>query len=120
MLPTSSALDYCVATTARKVFLEYILLDGVNASPQHAAELVRYVRSLARPALFHVNLIVYNHTDADYRQVARAQAKGFRDQLAEAGISATIRRNLGRDIDGACGQLALKQAEAPAAPAAAD
>jgi len=107
------ALQYHADETNRKIFLEYILLSGENDSAEHAEELVRYVRSFDRPALLHTNLIVYNPTDSDHQASARERARAFRDQLEAAGLSVTIRRNLGRDIDAACGQLALKAGETP-------
>lgn len=105
------ALQYHADTTNRKIFLEYILLSGDNDSMAHADELVAYVRSVDRPALLHTNLIVYNPTDSKHRASAREHARTFRDRLNAAGLSVTIRRNLGRDIDAACGQLALKAKE---------
>ena len=57
--------------------------------------------------LIHVNLIVYNQTDSHHRQASRENARVFKDYLVDRGVSTTIRKNLGRDIDGACGQLAV-------------
>ncbi len=104
-----AAIDYYVDNTNRKVFIEYIMLDGENDQPAHAEKLVHYIRGMARPHLAHVNLIVYNPTDAAHRESPRTIARAFLAILKDNGLSATIRKNLGRDIDGACGQLALKE-----------
>ncbi|MDP8923192.1 MAG: 23S rRNA (adenine(2503)-C(2))-methyltransferase RlmN [Chloroflexota bacterium] len=87
--------------TGRRVSYEYILLHGVNDGPEQAEGLVR----LLPKRLSHVNLIPYNATDAEYRPTPPAQARAFRDHLAQAGLSATIRASRGRDIAAACGQL---------------
>lgn len=92
--------------TNRKVFLEYILLDGKNDTPRHAKELVKFIQGIDQPHLLHVNLIVYNKTKSNYRETPRERAREFADMLKKDGVHATIRKNLGRDIAGACGQLA--------------
>lgn len=102
----STLTDY-LATTRRKVFLEYILLDHDNDSLEDARQLVAFIAKINPPKLIHVNLIVYNQTDCDHRQTSRQNARAFKDYLLNRGISTTIRKNLGRDIDGACGQLAV-------------
>jgi 23S rRNA (adenine(2503)-C(2))-methyltransferase len=108
----AEALKAHMDKTNRKVFFEYILLEDENDSPAHAQELADYLKAFQRPNLVHANLIVYNKTDteADHNESPRERARAFREALESNGVSATIRRNLGRDIDGACGQLALKEA----------
>ena len=120
--------DY-METTNRKLFIEYILLARENDQISHADQLVEYLTTLGSPTQVHVNLIVYNPIDAreetaptsaalshgaaaPHTESPRDVARAFRDRLISRGISATIRRNLGRDIDGACGQLALKDRQA--------
>ena len=91
--------------TNRRVFLEYVLLAGENDQREHAAKLAAFVRGVGSPHLLHVNLIVWNPTRTAHAPTAAAQARAFRGWLEEAGVSVTIRKNLGQDIEGACGQL---------------
>lgn len=108
---TSAIADY-IEITNRKVFIEYILLDGENDQDSHAIELANFVQRFTKAALLHVNLIVYNPTDSGHRAAARERARRFKDILLQRNVAATIRRNLGRDIDGACGQLAARERQA--------
>lgn len=103
----AEALTDYLAKTNRKIFIEYILLDNDNDSLENAAELVEFINKVQPKKLLHVNLIVYNQTDSHHRQASRENARIFKDYLIDNGVSATIRKNLGRDIDGACGQLAV-------------
>lgn len=100
------ALQTYFEHTNRKVFLEYILLNGKNDTPRHAEELIDFIQKIGKPHLLHVNLIVYNKTDSEYEETPREQARIFAEALRAKGVNATIRKNLGRDIQGACGQLA--------------
>ena len=102
--------DY-LARTNRKIFLEYILLDKENDTLQHADELVALIDNINPRKLVHVNLIVYNQTDSAHRQASRDNARRFKEHLQSKNVSTTIRKNLGRDIDGACGQLAVLNQE---------
>ena len=95
------------AATRRRVFVEYLLLDGVNDAPAHADALAGLLRRTA-PGGFHVNLIVYNPTSADYRASADTAVEAFRARLERARVPASVRRSRGRDIDAACGQLAVR------------
>jgi 23S rRNA (adenine2503-C2)-methyltransferase len=91
------------AARKRKVFIEYVMLDGVNDRYAQAVQLAK----LLQPAnVFKVNLIPYNPTDGGYSGSSRAAIEAFRDALAERGVVATVRLTRGRDIDAACGQLA--------------
>ena len=101
-----NALQEYFTITNRKVFLEYILLDGKNDSERHAKELITFVQALDKPNLLHVNLIVYNKTKSTYSETPRERAREFAELLESEGVHTTIRKNLGRDIAGACGQLA--------------
>jgi 23S rRNA (adenine2503-C2)-methyltransferase len=85
----------------RKVFVEYVMLDGVNDLPEHARELA----ALLDPRGYKVNLIPYNPTGA-YDGSSPERIERFRAILAEHRITATVRLTRGRDIDAACGQLA--------------
>jgi len=92
----------------RMVFIEYVMLAGVNDSYSQALQLAR----LLEPWIFKVNLIPYNPTDSVYDGSSREAIETFRAVLEEHGISATVRLTRGRDIDAACGQLAVKAASA--------
>lgn len=106
-------LAYAIKRTGRKIFLEYVLLAGENDRVEHARELAKFVRRVDRKDLLHVNLIVWNPTDTRHEQPTKEAAQRFRDYLQLRGVRVTIRKNLGTDIDGACGQLIT---EAPKIP----
>jgi 23S rRNA (adenine2503-C2)-methyltransferase len=92
--------------TRRRIFIEYLLLDGVNDRPEHAERLADLLwRSL--PGGFHVNLIVYNPTSAAYSAAPAAAVGAFRAALDRRSIGHTLRQSRGRDIAAACGQLAV-------------
>ncbi|HEV3089963.1 MAG TPA: 23S rRNA (adenine(2503)-C(2))-methyltransferase RlmN [Candidatus Cybelea sp.] len=103
--PLAQLLAACaryVEQTRRKVFFEYVMLEGVNDAPHHARELA----ALMRGHIYHVNLIPYNSTpDASYRATPDAHIWEFAAILEEAGVPVTVRKNMGRDIAAACGQL---------------
>jgi len=104
-----ACLNEYIDTTHRKVFIEYVLLEGENNEIKHAEQLATFLKSLKRPELTHTNLIVYNETESDHKGSTKEKADMFRNKLKSKGLSVTIRKNLGRDIDGACGQLAVKE-----------
>jgi 23S rRNA (adenine2503-C2)-methyltransferase len=85
----------------RKVFVEYVMLAGVNDSPAHARELA----ALLDGTTFKVNLIPYNPTGM-FEGSSRRAIAGFKSVLDRARIPATVRLTRGRDIEAACGQLA--------------
>jgi 23S rRNA (adenine2503-C2)-methyltransferase len=87
----------------RMVFIEYVMLDGVNDRPEHAVQLAQVLD----PKRFKVNLIPYNPTGS-YDGSDRRTIEDFRATLEEHGIGATVRLTRGQDIDAACGQLAAK------------
>lgn len=94
----------------RKIFIEYILLDGVNDSPKNAKDLVEYLRSIGHTHLLHINLIIFNKIAGSlFNSSSRARAVEFEKYLIKSGFNATIRKSLGQDIEGACGQLAGKK-----------
>jgi 23S rRNA (adenine2503-C2)-methyltransferase len=100
----ADALAECrryVALRRRRVFVEYVLLAGVNDSPAAA----RALAAALDPRAFKVNLIPYNPTGR-YDSSKRAAIEAFRTVLERAGIPATVRLTRGRDIEAACGQLA--------------
>ncbi len=91
----------------RKVFIEYILLDNKNDSFENAQELAAYLMGIGHTHLLHVNLIVFNEiVGSVFKPSSRARAVEFEKHLIESGFNATIRKSLGQDIQGACGQLA--------------
>ena len=97
-----------VEKTGRRVIFEYALVDGVNADPTQAVELASRLRHLQ----CHVNLIPLNDVpERGLRGVTEAQVKRFLDTLTEHHISATRRREMGDDIEGACGQLRRRELE---------
>ncbi len=100
-----AACDRYRAKRRRKVFVEYVMLDGVNDHPEHARELA----ALLDPRIYKINLIPYNPTGA-YDGSSPERIETFRAILAEHRVSATVRLTRGRDIDAACGQLAAKAA----------
>lgn len=102
------AAKHYADVTGRRVIFEYALVDGVNSSEECAAELASRLRGIN----CHVNLIPLNSVkERNLNGVTRAYAHTFEGWLNRRHISATVRRELGTDIDGACGQLRNKHAE---------
>lgn len=100
-----AALDTYASLNNRRLTFEYILLDGVNNTLEHADQL----SDLLRGKNAYVNLIPYNAVDEKgFRSVSRNKAMVFYDRLMKRGIRATIRKEHGQDIDAACGQLRIK------------
>src|SRR5262249_54050583 len=89
------------AATNRRVYVEYVMLDGVNDSPEQA----RALADLLGTETFKVNLIPYNPTGM-YDGSPRARIAAFKAELDRARVPATVRLTRGRDIEAACGQLA--------------
>jgi 23S rRNA (adenine2503-C2)-methyltransferase len=105
--PLAQVLAACErwrARRRRKVFVEYVMLAGINDQPEHARQLA----ALLDPRAYKVNLIPYNPTGA-YDGSAPEQIERFRAILAEYRLAATIRLTRGRDIAAACGQLAASR-----------
>jgi 23S rRNA (adenine2503-C2)-methyltransferase len=97
----------------RRVFVEYVMLAGVNDRYEQALELAKVLsagREQASP-IFKVNLIPYNRTAAGaYEGSGRESIAAFKAALESRGVPATVRLTRGRDIDAACGQLAAHAA----------
>lgn len=88
--------------TGRRITFEYSLVGGVNDSGQDAGKLAH----LARPLGCHVNLIPVNPVkEREYVRSERTAIAAFQNKLEKCGVNVTVRREMGRDIDGACGQL---------------
>ncbi|MDQ6817155.1 MAG: 23S rRNA (adenine(2503)-C(2))-methyltransferase RlmN [Actinomycetota bacterium] len=88
----------------RRVFVEYVMLAGVNDSHAQADQLA----DVLDPRTFKVNLIPFNPTGSQYRGSSRKAIDAFTAQLERRGLRVTVRLTRGRDIDAACGQLAAR------------
>ena len=98
------SIEYCNATNRRLTF-EYILLKGINDTTEHALELVKWLEGTH--AL--VNLIPYNAVDeSGYQRSEEKSITNFFNVLKKYKINVTIRREFGKDIEAACGQLRAK------------
>lgn len=96
------ACRYYFDKTGRRITFEYSLCKGQNDSDECADELAALIKGLN----CHVNLIPVNPIkERDFRQSEQSTVKKFKNKLEKYGINVTIRREMGRDIDGACGQL---------------
>lgn len=107
----SEVLDACAyyfQKTGRRITFEYSLVGGFNDSPEDA----RRLSALARALHSHVNLIPVNPvTEREFVQPKKQVIKDFKERLEKNGVNATVRRELGQDIDGACGQLRRRYLE---------
>jgi 23S rRNA (adenine2503-C2)-methyltransferase len=100
-----NAIDYYIEKTNRRVTIEYILIDNVNDRKEDAYLLA----DIFKNKLVYVNLIPYNEvTDFDYKRSSEKNTKIFFDILKKANINVTLRKEFGKDIDAACGQLRNK------------
>lgn len=96
------ACKYYFAQTGRRITFEYSLVGGVNDTDEDARELIQLIKGIN----CHVNLIPVNPIkERDYVQSNAKVIENFKNKLEKGGINATVRREMGRDIDGACGQL---------------
>ena len=114
--PLADVIEACRAFHERKrrrVFVEYVMLAGVNDRYAQALALARALSGGREdaPSIFKVNLIPYNPTAVGpYEGSTRESIRAFRAALESRGIPATVRLTRGRDIDAACGQLAAQSA----------
>lgn len=96
--------------TGRRISFEYAMIKGMNDTLSHAAALIALLRGMP----CHVNLIPLNHVDESPLQPSpRKTVAAFQAQLEKNGITATVRRTLGSDIDASCGQLRRKHGSVP-------
>jgi 23S rRNA (adenine2503-C2)-methyltransferase len=105
----SDVLAACRAHYERKrrmVFVEYVMLAGVNDSYLQARQLAEVLD----PRIFKINLIPFNPTDAAFEGSSPKAIEAFRAELERHGIGATVRLTRGREIAAACGQLAARAA----------
>ena len=99
------ACRYYFEQTGRRITFEYSLVAGVNDTAEDAAELAELVRGIN----CHINLIPVNPIkERSYRQPDDGAVHAFQKKLERNGLTVTVRREMGRDIDGACGQLRRK------------
>lgn len=99
---------YYFDCTGRRITFEYSLVGGVNDTEEDARELI----ALASPLCCHVNLIPVNPIkERDFVQSEAGRIQAFKNKLEKNRINVTIRREMGRDIDGACGQLRRKHTQ---------
>ena len=106
--PIDELLSAChryYAATSRRIHFEYAMIDGLNDRECDAKELLRRLKGLQA----HVNMIPLNHVEeSPLKPSSRQAVQRFQKILEEGGISATVRRTLGGDIDASCGQLRRK------------
>ena len=106
--PIEELIEACrryYAATSRRIHFEYAMIDGVNDSEENAKELLRLLKGL--PA--HVNMIPLNHVEeSPLKPSSKAAVAKFQKILEDGGVTATVRRTLGGDIDASCGQLRRK------------
>lgn len=96
------ACDHYFEETGRRITFEYSMVHGVNDTDADAEELI----ALLKPRNCHLNLIPVNPIkERDFVRPDRKNALNFKNKLEKSGINVTIRREMGSDIDGACGQL---------------
>ena len=99
------ACDYYFEKTGRRITFEYSLVHGVNDTPEDAKELMEILKDRN----CHLNLIPVNPIkERNYEKPDKKSAENFKNKLEKNGINVTIRREMGSDIDGACGQLRRK------------
>lgn len=98
-------VSHCAEQRTRRITIEYVMLEGVNDSRQHAQALIKLLRN--RPV--KVNLIPFNpFPGSHYKRSSQAVIDRFRDQLVQGGLNTITRKTRGDDIDAACGQLVGK------------
>ncbi len=99
-----AACESFYARKRRKVFVEYVMLAGINDSHLQAVQLA----GVLDPHVFKVNLIPYNPTASAFAGSSPKAIEAFRAELERRGLHATVRLTRGREIDAACGQLAAR------------
>jgi 23S rRNA (adenine2503-C2)-methyltransferase len=113
--PLADVLEACKAyyeRKRRKVFVEYVMLAGINDSHPQAAALAQILDR----SIYKVNLIPFNPTGSQFQGSSPKAIEAFKAELERRGITATVRLTRGRDIDAACGQLAARAQSTNPAP----
>lgn len=99
------ACKYYISKTGRRISFEYALINSVNDSKEDALALSKLLRGM----IAHVNLIPVNEIkEGQYKKSIEKNVEDFMNYMNSAGIVTTVRRELGKDIDAACGQLRQK------------
>ena len=102
------ACDYYFEKTGRRITFEYSLVHGVNDTEEDAKELI----GILKTRNCHLNLIPVNPIkERNFEKPSKKSAENFKNKLEKSGINVTIRREMGSDIDGACGQLRRRYVE---------
>jgi len=117
--PLADVIEACRAfyeRRRRRVFIEYVMLAGVNDRYEQALALARLLKGAPGRApgrgerpVFKVNLIPFNPSGSEFRGSSRESIAAFRAALESRGVPVTVRLTRGRDIDAACGQLAASE-----------
>ena len=106
--PIEPLLDACrryYDKTGRRIHFEYAMIDGLNDGEEDARELLRRLKGMGA----HVNMIPLNHVEeSPLKPSSRTAVAKFQKILEDGGVTATVRRTLGSDIDASCGQLRRK------------
>ena len=105
------ALDEHIKETNKRVFIAYILLKGVNDSPEHAKEIIKIIKERGRLSyLYHVNLIRYHPgpTISQFEKPNKESVNRFMEIIKDAGTNCTLKQSFGIKIYAACGQLYAK------------
>lgn len=104
------ACDYWVELTNKRVSYEYVLIKDVNDSIEIAKQLVELLKN----KLAHINLLIYNpHEFSKFEKPDILQVRKFKKYLQDNGLEVSIRKSMGDDISGACGQLSGKEIKKP-------
>jgi len=113
-----AALDHYMAACGQRAMIEYVLLAGVNDQPEHAHQLGQ----LLQERNVMVNLIPYNSTDVGipYKAPSKSVQEEFVRILKQYNLLTTVRQEMGQDIAGACGQLAIKTVSASGSSCSSD
>ncbi len=102
------ACDYYFEKTGRRITFEYSLVHGINDNDEDVKELIE----ILKPRNCHLNLIPVNPIkERSFEKPSKKSADNFKNKLEKSGINVTIRREMGSDIDGACGQLRRRYIE---------
>lgn len=101
------AAEYYTKKTNHRAALEYVMLNGVNDSAEHARQLA----GLIGARNFYVNIIPYNETGGGFSASPRERIMAFYDVLKKHGVSVTMRREFGSGLNAACGQLSAEHSE---------
>lgn len=96
------AMRYYQSKTGRRISIEYAMIEGENDTKECANELLRLFSGM----LCHINLIPVNKvTERNFKKSSQDKIEAFKNRLCRMGLTTTVRRSLGSDIDAACGQL---------------